>query len=116
MCGGENLTYGGVSGCSVGAPMASRKRLPPMPPPTHVACGWGWAGRGYTPTPPTPPLPPYSPCRCGAGTGLGRGACLYVVTVSFHVLSEGIQRGSHACAWSTGGASARALSGTPAVH
>ena len=59
---------------------------------------------------------PASAYRCGAGTGLGRGACLYVVTVSFHVLSEGIQRGSHACAWSTGGASARALSGTPAVH
>ena len=62
------------------------------------------------------PPPPYSPHRCGAGTGLGRGACLCVVTVPFNVLSTGIQRGSHACAWSTGGASARALSGTPAVH
>ena len=54
MCGGECLTYGGVSGCSVGAPAASQKRLPPMPP-RSVWLGVGGAGVHPHPSHPTPP-------------------------------------------------------------
>ena len=57
---------------------------------------------GVYPPPPHPHPSPYSPRRYGVGTGLGRDACLCVVTVPFHIFSTGIQRGSHARAWSTG--------------